>query len=215
MNWEELPPQGVNVRDLAVFDGRFVGISLGRIVVSNDLVTWETLPFPEIVSRVIANEESLVAMGRGGVIYATPDLEAWETYTSTLITMLTDVIFHEGRFFALGFAFGDGLGVAVKIPVVGRLKEAGRRTVDRSNIRQIGQASLIYAEENRGIFPPRGGSSQLGLNSRGELDRGMYTPSLHSIAAALSRVSGLNDARVWISRGDPHSYVYFSGQPLC
>lgn len=105
-----------------------------------------------------------------------------------------------------------GILAAILIPVMGALKDAGRRTVDRSNIRQIGQASLIYAEENRGIFPPRGGSTRLGLNYLGELSRDVQTPSLHAIAAALSRGSGLNDARVWVSRSDPHVSVNFDGQ---
>lgn len=115
VDWEELTPQAVNLRDLAVFDDRFVGVALGKIVLSDDLVIWETQPFQEAVSRVMANEESLVAMGRNGVIHATTDLAAWQTYASSVATMLTDIIFHEGSFIALGFAFGEGLGVAVKL----------------------------------------------------------------------------------------------------
>ncbi|MEX2381501.1 MAG: type II secretion system protein, partial [Opitutales bacterium] len=96
-----------------------------------------------------------------------------------------------------------GILASILIPTVGRVREAARRTVDASNIRQIGQASLIYANDNRERLPPRGpnqGLSGTG-NTAGQLQAAV-TPSTHAIAAALARSGGLNDASIWISSSD-------------
>jgi hypothetical protein len=53
------------------------------------------------------------------------------------------------------------------------------RSVDASNLRQIGQASLIHAADNRDQLP--------------------QTDSVIDFAAALARHGGLNDATVWIA----------------
>ena len=59
-------------------------------------------------------------------------------------------------------------------------RESAERSVNASNLRQIGQASLIYAAENKDNFP--------------------QTDTVTDFAAALARVGGLNDANTWIVR---------------
>lgn len=107
-----------------------------------------------------------------------------------------------------------GILAAILVPTVDRVRDAARRSVDASDIRQIGQASLIYAKQYQGRLPPLGGIGKQGLTADGELSEtvGATTPSLHAIAAALARSGGLNDASVWISSSDKHAYVYPAGQ---
>ena len=59
-------------------------------------------------------------------------------------------------------------------------RESAERSVNASNLRQIGQASWIYAAENKDNFP--------------------QTDTVTDFAAALARVGGLNDANSWIVR---------------
>lgn len=105
-----------------------------------------------------------------------------------------------------------GILASILIPTVGRVRESARRTVDASNIRQIGQASLIYANDNREQLPPRGGSNRDGLDAEGQLVDSQQTPSIHAIAAALARGGGLNDASIWISTSDGNPNVNPNGQ---
>lgn len=101
-----------------------------------------------------------------------------------------------------------GVVAAIIVPALDRAREAARMSVDASNIRQIGQASLIYARDNQGQLPPVGGYGYRGLTQHGELGpMGSQTPSLHAIAAALARSGGLNDASIWISSSDEHREI--------
>ncbi len=59
-----------------------------------------------------------------------------------------------------------------------------RRSVDASNLRQIGQASLIYAADTPGGKLPA-------------------EKNIHAHAAALARLGGLNDASIWFASGSP------------
>lgn len=68
---------------------------------------------------------------------------------------------------------------ALLIPTVGHRHHHDPRSVDRSNLRQIGQASLIYASDNRDQLP--------------------QTETVTDFAAALARDGGLNDAAIWIA----------------
>lgn len=82
--------------------------------------------------------------------------------------------------------------------------EMRRRAVDASKIRQLGQAALIYANDNRGQLPG------LHLNQLGEIGDTNTTPNIHAIAAALAREGRLNDQSAWFSANDGHPDA---GQP--
>jgi prepilin-type N-terminal cleavage/methylation domain-containing protein len=92
-----------------------------------------------------------------------------------------------------------GILASILIPTVGRVRESARRTVDASNIRQVGQASLIYANDNREALPPRN------LNNTTGLPEGAATGNTTDgigYAAALALGGGLNDASIWVSASD-------------
>ncbi len=74
------------------------------------------------------------------------------------------------------------------------------RTVDAWNIRQIGQAALIYAMENEGHLPETNLGPE-GIPVEGE------TTTVHRYAMALTRKSDLNTIDVFISPIDQHSGV--------
>lgn len=88
-----------------------------------------------------------------------------------------------------------GILASILIPTVGRVRESARRTVDASNIRQIGQASLIYANDNREALPPRNLDNNTGLAGSGTTD-------LAGVTVALALSGGLNDTAMWISQSD-------------
>ena len=46
-----------------------------------------------------------------------------------------------------------GILAAIIIPTVGKVRETARRSVDSSNLRQLGQASLIYSSDTRDTLP--------------------------------------------------------------
>jgi prepilin-type N-terminal cleavage/methylation domain-containing protein len=95
-----------------------------------------------------------------------------------------------------------GILAAILIPTVGKVRETARRTVDASNLRQIGQGALIFANENNdklpGLFYLL--ESQRILNGTTGVNTGGM--DLHYYAAALATNSSLNDAAVWVSGSD-------------
>jgi prepilin-type N-terminal cleavage/methylation domain-containing protein len=92
-----------------------------------------------------------------------------------------------------------GILASILIPTVGRVRESARRTVDASNIRQVGQAALIYANDNRESLPP----TTLGALTNGTFAAG--TTNITTYAAALALQGGLNDAGIWFSGSDTKS----------
>jgi len=97
-----------------------------------------------------------------------------------------------------------GILAAILIPTVGKVRETARRTVDASNIRQIGQATLIYASEFNGRLP---GTKQTALDANGKVIPAPdgYTSgsiTIYQFAAALAKNGGLNDANLWVSNSD-------------
>lgn len=68
---------------------------------------------------------------------------------------------------------------SVMVPTYGRVHTTAQRSVDASNLRQIGQASLIYASDNGDKLPT--------------------APDVWSYAGELARGGGLNDASVWFA----------------
>ena len=74
---------------------------------------------------------------------------------------------------------------AITIPTVGRVRETARRSVDSSNLRQIGQASLIAASDNKDVLP------------------GAMATDVHDYARIAAKYGGLNDATIWTIPADP------------
>lgn len=72
---------------------------------------------------------------------------------------------------------------AMIIPTVGKVRETARRSVDSSNLRQIGQAALIFASDNQDRLPE--------------------ATDVWDFARQLAIGSGLNDATIWLSSMDP------------
>jgi hypothetical protein len=72
---------------------------------------------------------------------------------------------------------------SVMIPTVGSVRETARKTVDASNLRQIGHAALIYANDHKDRFP--------------------VADDVWSFAGILAKEGLLNDANYWVSLMDP------------
>jgi hypothetical protein len=85
-------------------------------------------------------------------------------------------------FSALAFALLALLTGGV-IALMGKTSNCGPRTADRSNLRQLGQSSLIYAYEQKDQFPE--------------------ASDVWDYARQIAESAGLDDARMWQSRLDP------------
>lgn len=83
---------------------------------------------------------------------------------------------------------------ALLIPTVGRVRESSQRSVASSNIRQVGQASLIYASDNGDKFPD--------------------AANLHVYAGQLAAGGGLNDASIWLAGADIRQLYQKQALPL-
>lgn len=101
-----------------------------------------------------------------------------------------------------------GILAAIIIPTVGAVRENARKTVDASNLRQIGSAGLVYANDNRDRLPSHlnitsGNDFATPRNAQNATEAANATPKL--FAAALAVSGALNDANFWISLGDKTS----------
>jgi hypothetical protein len=81
-----------------------------------------------------------------------------------------------------------GFVAAVIFPNMHHHRETAPRAVDASNLRQIGQASLIYASDSQDQLP--------------------QADDIHAFATALARKGGLNDARIWITTEEGRRPAY-------
>jgi prepilin-type N-terminal cleavage/methylation domain-containing protein len=90
-----------------------------------------------------------------------------------------------------------GILAAIIIPTVGKVRETARRSVDSSNLRQIGQASLIFASDNRDTFPASTGT--IGANGYSQGTGTAATATAKIVAAGLAFSGGLNDATIWFT----------------
>ena len=90
-----------------------------------------------------------------------------------------------------------GILAAIIIPTVGKVRETARRSVDSSNLRQIGQASLIFASDNRDLLPPSNGT----FNTTGFVITGTASTigNVKNVAGALAFSGGLNDGTIWFT----------------
>lgn len=89
-----------------------------------------------------------------------------------------------------------GILAAILIPTVGKVRETARRTVDSSNLRQIGQAALLYAQQNNERLP------SMHLTAEGAEGDAAQVTDMERFAAALARSGGMNDAPLWLSGSD-------------
>ncbi|MFH1499258.1 MAG: prepilin-type N-terminal cleavage/methylation domain-containing protein [Verrucomicrobiota bacterium] len=96
-----------------------------------------------------------------------------------------------------------GILAAIVIPTVGKVRETARRAVDSSNLRQIGNAALIYAADNNdrlpaaNVFPA--GTASFG---RPAGSSGGTAITVDLFAAALAVNGALADANLWVSAAD-------------
>lgn len=72
---------------------------------------------------------------------------------------------------------------AIVLPPIGRVRETARRSVVSSNLRQVGQASLIFASDHGDKLP--------------------VATDVWDFARQLARDGGLNDAGIWEIPADP------------
>ena len=94
-----------------------------------------------------------------------------------------------------------GVLAAILIPVVGKVRENAQRASDLANIRSIGQAALVYAQEHNGSLPATNLPATAGTT--GFVPSGTSaTTTLYSYAAALALSGGLNNGAVWVSPAD-------------
>lgn len=96
------------------------------------------------------------------------------------------------------------LFLTILAPVFEQIRASAVLQRDRDAIRQIGQASLLFAIEHQEELPMRGGGQGRYIDFAGTVQTGnISTFNIYSIAGALARYSGLNDASLWVSRMDP------------
>lgn len=94
-----------------------------------------------------------------------------------------------------------GVLAAILIPVVGKVRENAQRASDLANIRSIGQAALVYAQEHNGGLP--GTNIPAAAGNTGFVPVGTTpTTTLYSYAAALALSGGLNNGAIWVSPAD-------------
>lgn len=103
-----------------------------------------------------------------------------------------------------------GILAAILIPTVGKVRESARRTVDASNLREIGKACLIWANDNNEHFPPKVGIDAAGLLQ----STPSATTTIYTFAAALAQGGGINDGSLWISPSDPKAPIVTVGTIL-
>lgn len=96
-----------------------------------------------------------------------------------------------------------GILAAIIIPTVGKVRETANRTVSSSNLRQIGQAALIFATDNSDKLP---NATIIATGATfGTFDKTVNSTTgqtVNGFAAALSVGGGLNDATIWVNTND-------------
>ncbi|CAM2792376.1 type II secretion system protein [Rariglobus hedericola] len=94
-----------------------------------------------------------------------------------------------------------GILASIIIPTVGKVQQTARRTADSSNLRQIGQSSLIYSQLNKDQLPANlltGPGTTFGQN----LSTGGVQATVETVAGALAVSGGLEAGALWISKAD-------------
>ncbi len=91
-----------------------------------------------------------------------------------------------------------GILASILIPTVSKVRETARRTIDSSNLRQVGQAQLIYANDHNDQLPGRVNVRYAGAGT----GDGVPISNVNLFAAQLALTSGLNDVTIWQSASD-------------
>jgi prepilin-type N-terminal cleavage/methylation domain-containing protein len=106
-----------------------------------------------------------------------------------------------------------GILAAILIPTVGKVRETARRTVDISNIRQVVQSSLIFANEHDGKMPTVNVAVALGSPPTVQLN-GAAAADIYDVAGVLALSGSLNDTGIWVSSADEDTNLATPGQPV-
>ncbi|NDC74151.1 prepilin-type N-terminal cleavage/methylation domain-containing protein [bacterium] len=93
-----------------------------------------------------------------------------------------------------------GILAAIIIPTVGKVRDTAAKSVAASNLRQIGQAALIYASDNKDQLP-KWTVVATGATF-GTANATALGETVDGFAAALSVGGGLNDATIWVVSND-------------
>ena len=89
-----------------------------------------------------------------------------------------------------------GILAAIIIPTVGGVQDRARRATDLSNMKQIVQSAIIYAQDNNERLP--------GITVRPLSGSGTATDTTPYLwAATVAKSTGLNDPNFYISKNDP------------
>jgi prepilin-type N-terminal cleavage/methylation domain-containing protein len=91
-----------------------------------------------------------------------------------------------------------GILASIIIPTVGKVQQTAKRTADASNLRQIGQASLIFAQSSKDQLPSRKIDTATFSNSAAAIN----ITDMKIIAAALAVGGGLESGKMWVSSAD-------------
>ena len=94
-----------------------------------------------------------------------------------------------------------GILAAIIIPTVGSVQKRAKRTANGSNLRQLGQSALIYAQDNKDRLPGLNLDSSTTNFARPRTGATSGT-TVHLYAAALAVSGGVNDANFWVSSID-------------
>jgi prepilin-type N-terminal cleavage/methylation domain-containing protein len=91
-----------------------------------------------------------------------------------------------------------GILASIIIPTVGKVQQTAKRTADASNLRQIGQSSLIFAQSSKDQLPALTIDTATFANSAS----GTTITTLKTVAAALAVGGGLESGKMWVSKAD-------------
>jgi prepilin-type N-terminal cleavage/methylation domain-containing protein len=92
-----------------------------------------------------------------------------------------------------------GILAAIIIPTVGKVRDTAAKSVAASNLRQIGQAALIYASDNKDALPKW---TNVTTGATFGTANATAIETVDSFAAALAVGGGLNDATIWVVSND-------------
>jgi len=91
-----------------------------------------------------------------------------------------------------------GILASIIIPTVGKVQQTARRAADASNLRQIGQSSLIFAQTSKDQLPALKIDTATFTNSASASN----ITTLKTVAAALAVGGGLESGKMWVSKAD-------------